>query len=393
MGTRNIRLIYVYTVCTNLIFFLPIVVPYYKTIGLGFRDFLISEAVFSAVVLLSEVPSGWISDTWKRKSTLMLGGFFAVLGFALLITSETLLDTMIAQGTIGIAMAMNSGTVSALLYDTLLAEERENEFRKLEGKRHAISLYSVAFACLAGALLFTVHPKLPLTLDMIVLFCAMVAAYFMIEPKRSKKSADTHIFKDMLETARYALRGHPEIAGIIMVSMVVFCATKLMMWAQQPYYADLGLQVEWFGVIMASSYILGGVAGQWSHKIEHLGSNKFKLGFMAAILSAACAFLWALPSLSFGIPLFLLGTLAYGMGHPAVQSAINSRVGSERRATILSTASLMVHVLFIPTSLMLAWIESMGSVRESLLALGIQVALMAGVGLWLWKPSIDRVPA
>ena len=59
---RNIRLIYTHGILTSMLFLLPVVVPYYNSIGLSFRDFLIGEAVFSAVVLLAEVPSGWISD-------------------------------------------------------------------------------------------------------------------------------------------------------------------------------------------------------------------------------------------------------------------------------------------------------------------------------------------
>jgi hypothetical protein len=57
---RSIRLICAHGVLTHMLFLLPVVMPYYASIGLTFRDFLIGEAVFSAVVLLCEVPSGWI---------------------------------------------------------------------------------------------------------------------------------------------------------------------------------------------------------------------------------------------------------------------------------------------------------------------------------------------
>jgi len=392
MANRNISLINFYTVCNNLVFMLPSIVAYYGTIGLGFREFLIGEAAFSAVVLLSEMPSGWMSDVWHRRSTLILGLLFAVLGYFWLLIADGLADVIIAQSIIGVAVAFNSGTVSALLYDSLLQEGREEEFRRLEGKRHAIGLYSLGIACILGGLAYGLHPKLPLFLDILTLVAGMIGLAFVIEPERHKKAPETHILRDMAETARYALRHH-EIGGIILVSTVIFCASKLMMWANQPYYASLGVPVEWFGVIFAVNQMTGGLAGHWSHKIEHWGSTRSKLRFIAVMLGVSCLCLWLFPSILICTPLFLTGALAYGAGHPTVQNAINTLVGSERRATILSTASLMINVLSIPTNILMGIIEGSSTVYISLAFLGAQILVLSIIGLYLWKPAKAPVPA
>jgi MFS family permease len=387
MGQRNIRLIYIYTICTNLVFILPIVVPYYKTIGLTFADFMIAEAVFAAVVICAEVPSGWISDVWRRKTALMGGLLSASIGYGLLMFADSLIDAIIAQGIIGIAVAMNSGTVTAMLYDTLLMEGREGEYRKLEGKRHAIGLYSTAFGAIVGAIAYSVHPKLPLQLDLIAFAVGIIAMAMCVEPVRAMKAPEKHMFRDMLETILYALRGHKEIAGIILVSMVLFCSTKLMLLSQQPYFEKAGIPVEWFGIIMAAFHIAGGLAGHWSHKLEPYGSNKFKLTIMACAMVLACLILSATTGLWYFIPFFVMGTMTYGIGYPIVQSAINSMVGSERRATILSTASLMVNILLIPASLAIGYAADFGGIEASLGYLGLQILILGGIGLWLWKPK------
>ena len=59
---RNLRLIDLYTIGTNLVFILPTIVLYYKAIGLSFGQFLAAEAMFSATVLLAEAPTGLIAD-------------------------------------------------------------------------------------------------------------------------------------------------------------------------------------------------------------------------------------------------------------------------------------------------------------------------------------------
>jgi len=384
---RNVALINLYTICTNLVFVLPVVVPYYKEIGLSFQDFLIGEAMFAGVVLLAEVPSGWISDVWKRRSTLMLGGFFGMLGYSVLLVADSLWEAVLAQGIIGIAVALNSGTVTALLYDSLLEEERVEEFRRLEGQRHAITLYSVAASALAGSLMYAVDFRLPVFMDVIALFFGMVAIAFVREPKRHHLSVEKHIFHDMWVTMKYALSGHPEITGIILVSTVILSATKLMMWSQQPYYEMVGIGVEWFGAIMAGSYVVGGLAGHWSHRIEHIGTNRAALGVTAAVLTVACFMLVLFPSAMLAIPMFLTGTLAYGTISPRIQNAINKRVGSARRATILSTAGLMVHLLFIPSSLIVGHIAEKTDVMDSILFVGGLIAVLSAIGLFLWSKN------
>ncbi|MFA5593293.1 MAG: MFS transporter [Micavibrio sp.] len=390
---RDIRLVNAHGIFTHMLFLLPVIFPYYNSIGLTFRDFLIGEAVFSAVVLLSEVPSGWISDMWKRRSTLVLGGFFGLCGYAMLMLAEGFWMATSAQAVIGIAVALNSGTNTALLYDRLHEEGREDDYRRLDGQRHGATFYGTALSCLAGGFLFFVHPKLPLVFDMAALLGAMIAIACVREPKRFQKSAEKHVFYDVFKTMKYALTGHPEITGIILVSTVIMCTTKLMLWTQQPYYMAAGLPVIWFGVIMTASFIIGGVAGQFSHRIDRCGSNRAALGGMGVLLVLCCFALAAVTSIWFGIILFLSGTLVYAMAQPRINEGINTRIGPERRATVLSTANLMVHFLFIPASLIVGLISERGAIGDALLWIGGQLLVLGGIGLWLWGRNGRRYAA
>jgi hypothetical protein len=315
----------------------------------------------------------------------VLGAFVGLTGYTLLLCAQTFWQATLSQGIIGVAVALNSGTNTAILYDTLLEEGREDEYRRLEGKRHALGIYGCAVAILAGALLFKIDPKLPAFLDVLVIATGMIVISMVREPARHTRSPEKRVFRDMGQTIKYALSGHPEITGIILVSAVILCATKLMMWTQQPYYTLLGIPVEWFGVIMASSYVVSGIVGHFSHKIEHWGSNRAVMTCMAVILTGACLVLALYPSAILAVPLFLTGTLAWAMGQPRINNAINSRVGSERRATVLSTASLMVHLLFIPTSVIVGAVSDRSGVQAGLLWIGGQIFVLSSIGLWLWS--------
>ncbi len=383
--SRNVKLIYVHTIFTNMLFVLPVIVPYYRSIGLTFQDFLLGEALFSATVLLAEVPSGWLSDMWKRRTTLILGAVFGIAGYCCLMVADGLFMANMGQVIVGIAIALNSGTNTALLYDTLLEEGRVEEYRKLDGQRHAYGIYGVAGSALVGGFLFAMHEKLPLLIDIFTLVLAMIVIACVREPARNRKSTEKHMLHDMAVTMRYALHGHPEIAGIIILSAIVLCTTKLMLWASQPYYEGLKLPVEWFGFIMAGSYVVAGLAGQWSHKLDRISSNRGALILMAFMVAIPCLILALGVPVWAAVALFLCGTLVYSMGTPRINNAINRLVGPERRATVLSTGNLIVHILFIPTSLVVGYFSNHGGIHLALLWMAGQVLVLGLLGLWLWR--------
>lgn len=370
---RNVKLLNMHALCVNMAFVIPVIMPFYRDeMGLSFQDFLLGEAAFAATIVLLDVPSGWLSDQWQRKHVLALGTLFEMMGYALLLMSDCLWMAALAQAVIGVGICLLSGTNSAMLYESLMAEGREGEYRRLEGKRGGIGLYSVAFASVLGGLMYPHNHFLPVLLSVLVQGLGLYVACRMDEPERHRKRPEKHPVADIIETTRYALR-HPEVGMILIFAAVMFCSTKMIMWAQQPYYMAMGLREEFFGVLMAVGFVLGGFSSQMAHRLDgRVGTyTALMLGWGMAVM--ACLGAAIKPGFA-GVALLMVGgTCIYGMTAPRVSEAINRHVDSSRRATILSTQSLLVSLLFIPVSAV------MGRVSEGY---GVQAVLVSLV-LWL----------
>ena len=84
------------------------------------------------------------------------------------------------------------------------------------------------------------------------------------------------------------------------------------------------------------------------------------------------------------------GSCVYGTTLPRVNEAINRLVGSERRATILSTQSLMTNLLAIPLSGMTGWVSGLWGVTGSLYAIALWL-LLAGLCLCGWALRRQRL--
>ncbi len=65
----------------------------------------------------------------------------------------------------------------------------------------------------------------------------------------------------------------------------------------------------------------------------------------------------------------MISNAAWGIGFPVMQDALNRRVDSARRATILSVASLMIRFVFIPLGIILGWVVDTYGIQNGLLAL------------------------
>lgn len=381
---RNIRLLEIQDIMMSAIFIVPVIVPYYRDeIGLTFQDFLIGQTFFAITVIALEVPSGWVSDIWKRKHVAVLSTVFWILGFLVLLMADNLFMAIASQVIMGIAISLLSGTNSAILYDTLLALGEEKRFIRLEGRRKGFGFYSVAAASLLGGFLYELHTQLPIILGIITASLGLLAAFFMVEPVRNKTTMHKNPLKDMLMTMRYALHGHSVVGMIIVFAATLFCATKLIMWVQQPYYMALRIPESMFGVLMAVGYLLGGLASHINHLIAKYLSNfkaiicAWSLGVLVCLGSAMAVGLHGIALLMIG------GSFIYGASFPRVQDAINKCVGSERRATILSTANLLRELSFVPLALAVGWSVEHYGVSGGLYTIVVWLSL-SGICLAAW---------
>lgn len=377
---RNLILIDVYTICMNMLFAFPVIIPYYRDqIGLSFQQFLLGEACFAATIILLDVPTGWLSDVWKRKHTQALGYFFLVIGYGCLLMAKGLATAITAQTVIGIGISLCNGTNTAILYESLLSAGREGEYRRREGRRQAMGFYTVGLSSIAGGLMYHWHRQLPFALIVLAMVSAMVASLLLDEPERHRKKPERHPIMDILATIKYALHGHREIGFIIIFAATMFCTTKLIMWSQQPYYMHLHIPEAWYGLLTAGSFLLGGASSHMAHLLDgKVSPYRVLAGLLCFAMLVCLGAAWS-PGYH-GVALLMMGgTCIYGMASPRVNEVINKHVDSARRATVLSTQSLLVSTLFIPLSSVMGMLSKHAGIQAVLLGLAAWLCLAGGM--------------
>ena len=149
---RTIALYPVFHIARAGLFWTPIFYFFLED-QVGAKDALLLEAAYFALVVLFEVPSGYLADRVGRRATLMASQVAGALGGALFYLASDvehpLALLLVAQVFFAMWHACFSGTTAALLYDALQEHGRESEFPRREAQGQFL-LAPVARRCVLG---------------------------------------------------------------------------------------------------------------------------------------------------------------------------------------------------------------------------------------------------
>ena len=342
---KNIKLLYGFSFFDQFMIVIALWVPYLATKGIGMRQFMELQAVFALVILCGEVPSGLLSDLWGRKKTLLLGSTLKAVSFSLLPLWSSYEGFLIYHLMMGIALSMISGGDVALLYDSHLAAggEKSGGTALLGNQKLAAQIGTTVSALLGGAVVTLSYGHLlwaNALLGWIPVLLVLSVTEPPAAPDRAKKPSKA--LKEMLSTTLV----RDAATRLVLLNLVAAGTGGLVMiWTHQKYWQESGVPLAYFGVLMAGYSLIYGFAG----KSAALGSARFG---RRPLLAAA----GALPVIAcFGMASFLgwggillgtLGQVGRGLGGVLFLNALNEKISSAFRATVISMANLGTRAAF-----------------------------------------------
>ncbi len=136
-------------------------VPLYPLYALLFADSGLSGAeisglfaIWSAVALLTEVPSGAVADRFSRRGCLVAGGVLQAAGYAAWVLLPTFPGFALGFVLWGLGGALVSGAEEALLYDGLAAAGAARQYAQVNGWVNAAELLAQLPAAVLATVLY-----------------------------------------------------------------------------------------------------------------------------------------------------------------------------------------------------------------------------------------------
>lgn len=354
----NYQKVYLLNASWTFLVLMPVLIPFLKGIGLSMGEVFKLQALYALMVILLEIPSGYLSDIFGRKLILVISGVLHGIGFSLYPFADSFFILVIIQLINAIAMSLMSGTDISLLYDTHMAlKEKGSIGRNLMAKQIFYSQISEGTAGLVCALILLFG-----SLNWIVNTQALLGwlplfvSLSLYEPPRRKLEKSKTI--ENIKVMAQVLFGSSRLFLLITFNGIIYAAaTWLAVWTYQDFWQKLGIPLPVFGVLWALTNLVVGFFGRAAVNIEsYLGIRKTLtlISFLPIIGYGGMSFFsyyysqTPLLAFTFGGLLSCLCLQANrGLGHVIFRDAFNSRTSSSIRATANSFLALGSRFLFI----------------------------------------------
>ena len=148
---RNLTLYPWYAGLFHAYFWLPVYFLFFQS-KLDLADVLLLESVYFASVVVMEVPSGWFSDMFGRKRTLIAASLFLCAAYILFLQANSFNMFAIAQMLLAAGIAFNSGTDTSFLLETTQALGVQDEYGAREANATRFNFLGTAVAAVLGGL-------------------------------------------------------------------------------------------------------------------------------------------------------------------------------------------------------------------------------------------------
>ncbi len=356
---------------------IPIAVPFFQSKGLSMQDVFVLQALFSIVVVLAEVPSGYIADVFGRKRTMVVGALFYAAGNSLLVGAEGFWGLALFEVCLGIGAALISGADLALMYDTELALGRSKEQQRLVvGRLYGVRTTSEALAGLACTIVLAIWSMRDVVLlQAIVGWLPLVFALRIHEPPGKRLEGLGHM-DNMLKIFRHMFT-HSRVLRLVFLALCIWSLTTFYaVWLIQKVWQLQGVPLVHFGWMWGALTLIAALAGRWAHIAEMRMGTRGVLVFVGlapAVGYVGLEWLGVVGSLIASSTFFI----ARGFGLVILRDALNKRVPSEFRATANSLASFGFRGAFALTGPLVGYSFDLWGMRTTLTLLAFASAIIA----------------
>lgn len=362
--------------------------------GFSLWEIGLAESVYHIVSLFCEVPSGMAADLLGRRKTLLSGGVLTVTCNLLMAFAPNLFTICLAMGLNALAMTMFSGTFTALVYDSLKTEGREDEYIQVSANSSQISMLANAIGSLASLLKrflgFAGFYLLSAAFEGVsTAALALMEEPIVTESQASREKHPLHAlpeqFRQLVRDSLHVLHTCPMAGKLIASSALISVPSYLTKMFLQQRLVELGWPTE----LLFLPLLLGGLACVAGTEV----GRRMRCRSMRRLYSA-CALLCGVGTLLVGAApawggilgmMLVQGVLEVYLLHESQK--LNDAIPSDQRATLISVDGMAYSLLMIPASPLVGAVgDAFGQAGAGLALLGGAIVL-SGVALLGKKPQ------
>ena len=321
--------------------------------GLSNVEAFAANAIYTLGLVLFEIPTGMVADTWGRRTSYLIGAAVQLVGNLLYVwmwyTKGPFWGWGAASLVLGCGYTFFSGALEAWLVDALKHAGYDGDLDPIFARNQIVTGVAMLVGTIAGGFIaqiaalgtpYLVRAGLQLV-SFVVAFALMKDIGFA--PDRSAGFAK-HVKALAGAGWTYGVKNRP-VRWVILAAPFYLGTGIYGFYAAQPYLLDLFGDHQAIGIAgiaaagIATTQVAGGFAVPYIRRIFRRRTHI--LLACAALTAASLVLMGLLQRFFVVVALLVLWAVTYAVNLPVRQAYINALIPSRERATLLSFDSMV----------------------------------------------------
>lgn len=344
--SNNLRLAYLLTFLSEC-YWPSVAALFFYLRYFSFAQIATLWAIQMAASNLLEVPTGAFADMVGRKTAIILSFMIGALSL-LIFTFTTIFGVFVILEILkGASNALYSGSMEALVYDSLKEQKKENEYPTVSAHLETITWAAWAISAIGGGYLYMLHFRSPWIIQGMMFILAAILAIELVEPQ----------LDSIKVTIQRALRQN--VAGLR--ELFYSKSTSLMTLRLAVVGAGYFIAANILGASQAGEYGMDATGTGWlfgigcifsvlaSRAYPYLGEKlgEKKLVIMTAVMMLLSFLVARYAGIWIGCALIVMRIASSSTFRNTRSVIVNRWISSKNRATALSSLNLLTQMPYI----------------------------------------------
>jgi len=321
--------------------------------GLNNAEAFAANAFFTAGMVIFEVPTGALADTWGRRTSYLLGAVTLLLSTLLYLVMwkahAPLWGWAIASILLGLGFTFFSGATEAWLVDALAFTGYEEGLEPVMARGQVVGGSAMLAGSVAGGVIAQMTDLgVPYIIRSVCLALTLVAAWFLMKDQGFTPNRSHGALTEMRRVVRASIDNgwrKPPVRWLMLAALCAGGVDMFAFYALQPYLLELWGDKEAFGIaglaaaIVAGSEMVAGLLVPYARRVfarrTHALLAASALGIASLALMGVTSNFWV------AIGLLVVWGLTFSIATPIRQAYLNGIIPTQQRATVLSFDNLM----------------------------------------------------
>ena len=321
--------------------------------GLSATAAFTANALFTAGMVLFEVPTGVVADTWGRRASYLLGSLTLAVSTALYWLAWQMEAPFwawaVTSALLGLGFTFFSGATEAWLVDALKFTGFKGNLESVFAKGQIVSGAAMLSGSVLGGLVAQwTNLGVPYILRALALVVTFAVAFLYMRDWGFVPKPGKHPVREMGQVVQASVRyglGKRPVRWMMLAAPFTFGVGIDAFDAMQPYLLELYGDEQAYSIaglaaaIVAGAEIAGGLAAPRVRLLFHRRTTALLAGLLVEV--ALLALLGLTTAFWVAVGLLVLWGLSGAATLPIRQAYVNGLIPSEQRATVLSFDNLL----------------------------------------------------